>query len=214
MDMRKWLSGIIATERKKALPVLSFPAVQLMGISVRDLIGSSDCQAEAMRLVAQRYPTAAAVSFMDLSVEAEAFGAETVVSDDEVPTVVGALVDEDTDPSGIVVPAVGVGRTGLYVEAIRQGGSLDRRPPGARRCHRPVLAGRAAHGRVRGHGDVLRGTRARACRAREGRRVRGRLRGRLPRGGRRRRGFGRAACGPAVARISPRSSPRPTCAAS
>ena len=40
MDMRKWLSGIIASERKKALPVLSFPAVQLMGISVRDLIGS------------------------------------------------------------------------------------------------------------------------------------------------------------------------------
>ena len=102
MDMRKWLSGIIATERKKALPVLSFPAVQLMGISVRDLIGSSDYQAEAMRLVAQRYPTAAAVSFMDLSVEAEAFGAETVVSDDEVPTVVGALVDEDTDPSRCV----------------------------------------------------------------------------------------------------------------
>ncbi|MCB6312462.1 uroporphyrinogen decarboxylase family protein [Gordonibacter pamelaeae] len=133
MDMRKWLSGIIATERKKALPVLSFPAVQLMGISVRDLIGSSDYQAEAMRLVAQRYPTAAAVSFMDLSVEAEAFGAETVVSDDEVPTVVGALVDEDTDPSGIVVPAVGVGRTGLYVEAIAKVAPLI--------DDRPVLAG-------------------------------------------------------------------------
>lgn len=55
---------------------------------------------------------------MDLSVEAEAFGAETVVSDDEVPTVVGALVGEDTDPDDIAVPAVGAGRTGLYVESI------------------------------------------------------------------------------------------------
>ena len=133
MDMRKWLSGIIASERKKALPVLSFPAVQLMGISVRDLIGSSDYQAEAMRLVAQRYPTAAVVSFMDLSVEAEAFGAETVVSDDEVPTVVGALVDEDTDPDDIAVPAVGAGRTGLYVEAIAKVAPLI--------GDRPVLAG-------------------------------------------------------------------------
>ncbi|MVM55354.1 uroporphyrinogen decarboxylase family protein [Gordonibacter urolithinfaciens] len=133
MDMRKWFADVIMSENKKALPVLSFPAVQLMGITVRDLIGSSDYQAEAMRLIAQKYPTAASVSFMDLSVEAEAFGAETVVSDDEVPTVVGALVDEGTDPDDIAVPAVGAGRTGLYVEAIAKVAPLI--------GDRPVLAG-------------------------------------------------------------------------
>ncbi|WP_417334167.1 uroporphyrinogen decarboxylase family protein [Gordonibacter urolithinfaciens] len=133
MDMRKWFADVIMSENKKALPVLSFPAVQLMGITVRDLIGSSDYQAEAMRLIAQKYPTAASVSFMDLSVEAEAFGAETVVSDDEVPTVVGALVDEGTDPDDIAVPAVGAGRTGLYVEAIAKVTPLI--------GDRPVLAG-------------------------------------------------------------------------
>lgn len=133
MDMRKWFADVIMSENKKALPVLSFPAVQLMGITVRDLIGSSDYQAEAMRLIAQKYPTAASVSFMDLSVEAEAFGAKTVVSDDEVPTVVGALVDEDTDPDDIAVPAVGAGRTGLYVEAIAKVAPLI--------GDRPVLAG-------------------------------------------------------------------------
>ncbi|HJH74379.1 MAG TPA: uroporphyrinogen decarboxylase family protein [Eggerthellaceae bacterium] len=133
MDMRKWFADVIASGSKQALPVLSFPAVQLMGITVRDLIGSSDYQAEAMRLIAQTYPTAASVSFMDLSVEAEAFGAETVVSDDEVPTVVGALVGEDTDPDDIAVPAVGAGRTGLYVEAIAKVAPLI--------GDRPVLAG-------------------------------------------------------------------------
>ena len=65
--------------------------------------------------------------------EAEAFGAETVVSDDEVPTVVGALVGEDTDPDDIAVPAVGAGRTGLYVEAIAKVAPLI--------GDRPVLAG-------------------------------------------------------------------------
>ena len=133
MDMRKWFADVIMSENKKALPVLSFPAVQLMGITVRDLIGSSDYQAEAMRLIAQKYPTAASVSFMDLSGEAEAVGAETVVSDDEVPTVVGALVDEGTDPDDIAVPAVGAGRTGLYVEAIAKVAPLI--------GDRPVLAG-------------------------------------------------------------------------
>ena len=107
MDMKKWAAEQIAAERKKPLPVLSFPAVQMMGCTVAELIASPELQAEAMRLVAGRVDAAASVSFMDLSVEAEAFGSTVVVSDDEVPTVVGSVVDEDTDPAGLAVPEVG-----------------------------------------------------------------------------------------------------------
>lgn len=133
MDMRKWVAETISADKKKAVPVLSFPAIQPMGITVAELIGSSEKQAEAMRLVAERCDTGASVSFMDLSVEAEAFGSQIVVSDDEVPTVVGAIVDEDSDPDDLEVPEVGAGRTGLYLEAIEKA------------CQeisdRPVLAG-------------------------------------------------------------------------
>lgn len=133
MDMRKWVAETISADKKKAVPVLSFPAIQPMGITVAELIGSSEKQAEAMRLVAERCDTGASVSFMDLSVEAEAFGSKIVVSDDEVPTVVGAIVDEDSDPDDLEVPEVGAGRTGLYLEAIEKA------------CQeisdRPVLAG-------------------------------------------------------------------------
>ena len=67
-----------------------------MGITVRDLISSSDHQAQGMKLVADRVPSAASVSLMDLSVEAECFGSTIRVSDDEVPTVIGSIVsDED-----------------------------------------------------------------------------------------------------------------------
>lgn len=120
MDMRTWVAQTISADKKKAVPVLSFPAVQLMGITVSDLIASSEKQAEAMRLVAQRCDSAASVSFMDLSVEAEAFGSKIVVSNDEVPTVVGAIVDEDSDPDELEVPEVGAGRTGLYLDAIEK----------------------------------------------------------------------------------------------
>ena len=133
MNMRTWVANTIAANRKKAVPVLSFPAIQLMDITVKDLIGSSEKQAEAMRLVAERCDTGAAVSFMDLSVEAEAFGSQTVVTDDEVPTVVGAIVDEDSDPDELAVPAVGAGRTGLYLEAIGKASQQI--------TDRPVLAG-------------------------------------------------------------------------
>ncbi len=133
MDMKKWAAEQIAAERKKPLPVLSFPAVQMMGCTVAELIASPELQAEAMRLVAGRVDAAASVSFMDLSVEAEAFGSTVVVSDDEVPTVVGSVVDEDTDPAGLAVPEVGAGRTGLYVQAIRE--------VAPKIADRPVLAG-------------------------------------------------------------------------
>ena len=44
-DMKQWVADTIAAPVKKPMPVLSFPAVQLMGITVRDLISSSEHQA-------------------------------------------------------------------------------------------------------------------------------------------------------------------------
>lgn len=133
MDMVKWAADQIAAERKRPLPVLSFPAVQMMGCTVAELIGDAGRQAEAMELVAGRVDAAAAVSFMDLSVEAEAFGSQVRVTDDEVPTVIGSIVDEDSDPDELAVPAVGDGRTGLYLQAIRE--------VAPKIADRPVLAG-------------------------------------------------------------------------
>ena len=67
MNMAKWVADTIASPAKKGFPVLSFPAIQKMDVAVKDLIGSADLQAEAMRLVAESTPSAASVSFMDLS---------------------------------------------------------------------------------------------------------------------------------------------------
>ena len=130
-DMRHWVSRMIQSPAKKPLPLLSFPCVQLMGISVRELISSSELQAKGMEKVARRVDSAAAVSLMDLSLEAEAFGAAIHVSDHEVPTVVGALVTEPEEAEALAVPPVGAGRTGIYLDAIRKADITDR----------PVLAG-------------------------------------------------------------------------
>ena len=47
-DMKQWVADTIDAPVKKPMPVLSFPAVQLMGITVRDLISSSEHQAQGM----------------------------------------------------------------------------------------------------------------------------------------------------------------------
>ena len=132
-NMKQWVADNIHLGTKKPLPILSFPSVQLMNISVRELISDSSLQAEGMKRIADRVDSAAAVSLMDLSLEAEAFGAKIHVTDDEVPTVTGAIVTDEDEAEALQVPAVGAGRTGIYVDAIAKATKLI--------TDRPVFAG-------------------------------------------------------------------------
>lgn len=133
MNMKNWLNDVKASPRKKAMPVLSFPAVNLMGITVKELISSSDLQANAMKLIADRTDSLASVSLMDLSLEAEAFGSEISVSDDEVPTVVNAIVTSQEEADALAVPDVRAARCGIYIDAIKKATALI--------TDRPVFAG-------------------------------------------------------------------------
>ncbi|MGI6238608.1 MAG: uroporphyrinogen decarboxylase family protein [Christensenellales bacterium] len=133
MKKQAWLDTLRAPGRKQAMPILSFPSIQLMGITVNELIEKSELQAQGMKMVADRIDAAAAVSMMDLSVEAEAFGSTIRFSDDEVPTVIGGIVASEEDAEALRVPPVGAGRTGRYIEAIGKAKQLI--------TDRPVLAG-------------------------------------------------------------------------
>ena len=118
MNMKQWIAEL--PQYKKAFPILSFPCVSLLGCSVKELIGDSDKQAEGMVRVAKRTNAAAAVSLMDLSVEAECFGAKVRFFDDEVPTVTGRLIEDEDAANALAVPPVGAARSGVYIDAIRK----------------------------------------------------------------------------------------------
>lgn len=133
MNTAAYLWNIARSGRQRGLPILSFPAVQHMSATVRQLTSDSELQAQAMKIVADLTPAAATVSLMDLSVEAEAFGAAVRFSEDEVPTITGQLVADEDAANALRIPAVGDGRTGIYVEAVR----LAKQ----RISDRPVLAG-------------------------------------------------------------------------
>ena len=133
MNMKKWLEDLKNAPQKKAMPILSFPAVSLMGITVEELISSSDFQAKGMKTIADRIPSLASVSLMDLSLEAEAFGAEVKFSEDEVPTIIGALITSQEEADALAVPDVRAARCGIYIDAIEKATKLI--------TDRPVLAG-------------------------------------------------------------------------
>lgn len=123
-DMKNWIASIQKETQKKAFPILSFPVTQLMGINVRELIADSDRQAQGMKIIADRNDAYGANSLMDLSVEAECFGAEIAYADDEIPTVRGRLIETLADAQALQVPAFGTGRTGVYVDAVKKAAAV------------------------------------------------------------------------------------------
>lgn len=133
MNMKHWLESVKAESTKKPMPILSFPSASLMNVSVRELTTNSELQAKGMKLIADRHNTLASVSMMDLSVEAEAFGSSVRFTDDEVPTVVGAIVTSPEEAEALTIPSVTAARCGQYVEAIRKAKEMI--------TDRPIFAG-------------------------------------------------------------------------
>lgn len=118
-NMTQWIQNTIANPVKKAVPVLSFPGVQLIDGTVDQLVRSGELQAKCMKAVADKFDTGVAFSLMDLSVEAEAFGSPVKYSDDEVPTVLAAVVHDEDEAEALKVPEVGAGRTGECIKGIK-----------------------------------------------------------------------------------------------
>ncbi|HNZ63023.1 MAG TPA: uroporphyrinogen decarboxylase family protein [Bacillota bacterium] len=132
-NTKQWLDSLIGDKPAGALPILSFPCVQLLGISVRELIFSDTYQVRGMKAVADRTPSLASVSLMDLSVEAEAFGSDVRFFDHEIPCVTGRIVTTEEEADALRIPEPGAGRTEIYLRAARKALQVIR--------DRPVLAG-------------------------------------------------------------------------
>ena len=133
MDIRKILWDTARSDGQRALPILSFPAVQKMEATVEQLVKNAELQAQAMEIIARDTDTLAAVSLMDLSVEAEAFGAQVRFSEDEVPAVVGQLVSDEDEAAALEIPSLDAGRAKVCVEGVRLAKERIR--------EKPVLAG-------------------------------------------------------------------------
>lgn len=110
----------LLNSRQRTIPILSFPSTQLLGIRVQDLIASADRQADGMHAIVSRCAVGASLNMMDLSVEAEAFGARVRFYENEIPAIEAGIIDDIEQADSVCVPSVGAGRTQLYIDGIRK----------------------------------------------------------------------------------------------
>jgi uroporphyrinogen decarboxylase len=100
-----------------AMPIATYPGARLVGCSVADMVTDAGAQHAASAALQDTLATAVSLTAMDLSVEAEAFGAEVRMARDEVPTVIGRCVSSTREIDDLVLPSVGTGRTSVPLGA-------------------------------------------------------------------------------------------------
>ncbi|HQP49726.1 MAG TPA: uroporphyrinogen decarboxylase family protein [Spirochaetota bacterium] len=116
-NMRQWTQEILASGGRCAFPLMAYAGADLCGMSIHDIVSDGKVHGACITALATRFPSAAFITAMDLSVEAEAFGSETQYLENETPTITGIIVHDAGEADSLTVPSVGAGRTGVYLEA-------------------------------------------------------------------------------------------------
>lgn len=129
---KEFIAGLCRGGVRSSLPVMTSPGMELLEASPRQVFKDGFLQYECIKALTGKFPAAARVTFMDLSVEAEAFGAPVQYSDHENPTVSAPIAGTPEAVEALVVPAVGVCRT---AEVIKCAGCC------AKNIQEPVFAG-------------------------------------------------------------------------
>lgn len=116
-NMKEWCREVMASPERIAIPIMTHPGIELCGKIVKQAVTNGEIHAEAIRKLNEMYPAAASTVIMDLTVEAECFGAEIVFTENEVPNVVGRLVQDHASISALQVPSIHSGRMPEYLKA-------------------------------------------------------------------------------------------------
>lgn len=119
MEIQKWLQETIGQNERRAIPIMTHPGIELCGKTVKEAVTSGTVHAEAICRLNELYPAAAPTVIMDLTVEAEAFGAKVVFPEDEVPSVTEPLVSDKESIDNLQIPSLDSARVPEYLKANR-----------------------------------------------------------------------------------------------
>ena len=119
---------VLSSPRRLALPIATYPGLALTGATVREAVNNPQAQFDAVAALHERYHAPFALSAMDLSAEAEAFGCTLHLSDNEIPSVTGRLVTNLEQAGKLPVPQPGDRRTAVYLETVSRLKKLPSHP--------------------------------------------------------------------------------------
>ena len=123
-----FIDYVLSSSSRLSMPIAVYPGLTFIGATVRQLVTDSKAQYEAVSALRRRYDSATVLTAMDLSVEAETFGATVAMSDDEVPTIEGKPLSSPEDIEALPIPEVNRGRGRIFLETVSMLDSMTDRP--------------------------------------------------------------------------------------
>lgn len=118
--MNNTISQLLTSANVPVMPIMTHPGIELINKKVIDAVKDGDVHYQAVMALRKRFPlSVASTTIMDLSVEAEAFGADIVFDDNEVPTVSGRLLTSAADVEALQIPILDAKRVPEYLKANR-----------------------------------------------------------------------------------------------
>lgn len=115
--MKSWASSLLSSNKILSVPIMTHPGIELIGKRVIDAVTKGDVHAQSIMAINEAYNPDALTVIMDLTVEAEAFGAQVVFEDNDVPNVVGRLLTSAADVEALQIPDMSAGRLAEYIKA-------------------------------------------------------------------------------------------------
>lgn len=119
IHVNEWARKVRASKNRIVIPIMTHPGIELCNHRVVEAVKDGLVHAKAILQLNSVYPSDGVTSIMDLTVEAEAFGATVEFIDDDIPNVTGRLVHDEQTVRALSVPSLDMGRVAQYLEANR-----------------------------------------------------------------------------------------------
>lgn len=117
--MNKWVEKIVNGKERQAMLIMTHPGIEATGHTTREAVTDGEIHYQAIKNVMDTYGTSACTVIMDLTVEAEAFGAEVLMPEHEIPNVTGRLVSDLDSVMQLELPSLDSARVPEYLKANR-----------------------------------------------------------------------------------------------
>lgn len=117
MNMKKWCESVCSSPERFAIPIMTHPGIDLIGCRVIDAVTNGEIHYRAIKTLSEAYPTAACCTIMDLTIEAEAFGAKILFSEEAIPAVEDQLLKNAADIVNLQIPNMTAARLPELIKA-------------------------------------------------------------------------------------------------
>ncbi len=117
MNMTTWRESVIASPKRMAIPIMTHPGIDMIGSNVINAVTNGEIHFRAIKALSEAFPSAACCTIMDLTVEAEAFGAKILFSENAIPAVEGQLLKNAADIVNLQIPNMTAARLPEIIKA-------------------------------------------------------------------------------------------------